>query len=43
MHSYLYYQFVILKIKAENANPIIVNIDELAEELVSFYWNGLVH
>ncbi len=29
--------------KDENDNPIIVNIDELAEEIVSFYWNGLVH
>ncbi|MFL0492331.1 MULTISPECIES: TetR/AcrR family transcriptional regulator [unclassified Bacillus (in: firmicutes)] len=29
--------------KDENHNPILPNIDELAQEIVSFYWNGLVH
>ena len=27
--------------KDENDNPILTNIDELAQEIVSFYWNGL--
>ncbi|MDM5193669.1 TetR/AcrR family transcriptional regulator [Bacillus hominis] len=27
--------------KDENHNPITANIDELAKEIVSFYWNGL--
>ncbi|MDR4347181.1 TetR/AcrR family transcriptional regulator, partial [Bacillus anthracis] len=26
--------------KDENDNPIIISIDELAQEIVSFYWNG---
>ncbi|MBE5109060.1 TetR/AcrR family transcriptional regulator [Bacillus thuringiensis] len=29
--------------KDENHNPILANIDELAKEIVSFYWNGLGH
>ena len=29
--------------KDENHNPILPNIDELAQEIVSFYWNGLNH
>jgi len=29
--------------KDENHNPILANIDELAQEIVSFYWNGLGH
>lgn len=29
--------------KGENHNPIHANIDELAQEIVSFYWNGLGH
>lgn len=29
--------------KDENDNPIIVSIDELAQKIVSFYWNGLGH
>ncbi|MRR79486.1 TetR/AcrR family transcriptional regulator, partial [Bacillus anthracis] len=29
--------------KDENDNPIIISIDELAQEIVSFYWNGLGH
>ncbi|WP_141532236.1 TetR/AcrR family transcriptional regulator [Bacillus cereus] len=28
-------------IKDENRNPILANIDDLAKEIVSFYWNGL--
>ncbi|EJS76160.1 TetR/AcrR family transcriptional regulator [Bacillus cereus] len=28
-------------IKDENHNPILANIDDLAKEIVSFYWNGL--
>lgn len=39
MHSYLYYQLG--NLKDENDNPILTNIDELAQEIVSFYWNGL--
>ncbi|PEA07110.1 TetR/AcrR family transcriptional regulator [Bacillus cereus] len=27
--------------KNENHNPILANIDDLAKEIVSFYWNGL--
>ncbi len=29
--------------KDENHNPTLANIDELAKEIVSFYWNGLSH
>ncbi|WP_242214838.1 TetR/AcrR family transcriptional regulator [Bacillus cereus group sp. BfR-BA-01383] len=29
--------------KDENHNPITTNIDELAKQIVSFYWNGLSH
>ncbi|HDR3890556.1 TPA: TetR/AcrR family transcriptional regulator [Bacillus cereus] len=29
--------------KDENHNPTLANIDELAKQIVSFYWNGLSH